>query len=128
MDYFLIFELFLVTFMSDFNREERRENRRENRRKETDLFLCGCSFNRVVDFFAPLKSFLGVAGLDSVFEDDMKLMEGRFVMTCILYQKYLDIFCREFDTTPELLRNKTSPESDVQVLWTTIVDTLKPCH
>jgi len=69
-----------------------------------------------VDFFAPLKSFLGVAGLDSVFDDDMKLMEGRFVTACILYQKYLDIFCREFNATPELLKNKTSIDTDIQVL------------
>jgi hypothetical protein len=46
----------------------------------------------MVEFFDPLKSFIGILQMGATFEEPLKLLEKKFVVITILFSKYEKVF------------------------------------
>jgi hypothetical protein len=54
----------------------------------------------MIDFFDPLKAFLAMVQLGPVYEDQLKLLEKKFVVISILFQKYEKVFDQLLQASP----------------------------
>ena len=72
----------------------------------------------MIDFFEPLKSFISLLQLHD-FEDQLKLLEKKFVVISILFQKYEKLFDQLFNyTLPSSTPSSKSKLSESQAIFT----------